>query len=323
MEDTHASIEALPSHQKKKQGTRITSPPEKTEAPENNTSPLLRELEEKIKIARLQKELSDLQREAAQTPTVVEEEEEEDEDATPEIDQKREAQKAPQRPSPLSSGQRKNSLCTSVLRAISIVAIAVLFYMLVSQYSLASAPVKARPIAITNYFPSTKCLELSVEDVKLLVGSLEWPHIEYSLREHIHTHSLDSVSAFRIGKQYCFIMLRAADNSTIEMFNPHITAISLKNTVSHSERTVNCPERVMHPVRSVRIAVDYLDSETLQPMRATFNGTQSYAMQAEFAYSQGKSICDNSDSGIETLLSIMNQDLSPTQIHNRISTMPA
>lgn len=200
--------------------------------------------------------------------------------------------------------------CKSFFRAFSLAVVAVCFYLLFLQYTaIPVEPVKARPIAITNYFPSTKCLELSAEDVKLLVTSLEWPHIEYSLREHIHSLSLDSVSAFRIGKQYCFIMLRAPGNTTIDMFNPRITAISPKDTVSLSERTVNCPERTMHPVRSVRIAVDYLDSATLQPMHAIFNGTQAYAMQAEFAYSHGKSICDNSDSGIETLLSIMNQGL--------------
>lgn len=200
--------------------------------------------------------------------------------------------------------------CKSFFRAFSLAVVAACFYLLFLQYTAISVePVKARPIAITNYFPSTKCLELSAEDVKLLVTSLEWPHIEYSLREHIHSLSLDSVSAFRIGKQYCFIMLRAPGNTTIDMFNPRITAISPKDTVSLSERTVNCPERTMHPVRSMRIAVDYLDSATLQPMHAIFNGTQAYAMQAEFAYSHGKSICDNSDSGIETLLSIMNQGL--------------
>ncbi len=158
-----------------------------------------------------------------------------------------------------------------------------------------------RLLPLTSHAPADKCVPRTPKQIKYFTATEEWNDIDHSLSYYMEHVNVNAISAFHIGRPYCYVRLRLHDNSTVGMFNVNITGYTPNNRVHYEQTSTVCQGERRFIERSVRIWVSYIDEYTRETVIRSYNGTESYALQQIVLYNEGYSICDGSDHGLSTL----------------------
>lgn len=175
-------------------------------------------------------------------------------------------------------------------------------------------------LPLYNDFPTAdrRCLPVTPSMYKHMKqsDSREWDQLTYSL-EHYMNNGFLAFSAFRLGKPYCYMLARDSNNQTIAMINPQIVGVNLDTSVMREERSLNCLDRSKHVTRYRDVWVRYQDPESdFDVIERKFSDRKdsddliSFIFQSEYNYLNGRSICDHTEKGADSLLEILREGRS-------------
>lgn len=209
---------------------------------------------------------------------------------------------APQKQSPRSSCSWGGFL---ILAAI--VAVMALVYVPGSFYRRTDGP-SYRLLPLTLDHPAKRCIEITKDALATMHASGKWEDISKSMESYLVDGQLDAISAFRVGVPYCYVMTRTSFNTTLHLLNPRIIGRSMES-VSRKESSTSCPSRSRWIERAYTVWVQYDGGSLDSAMERSFSGSTSYGVQAEIIFSAGKTICDNSDEGVDTLSHLIRKNM--------------
>jgi len=196
------------------------------------------------------------------------------------------------------------------------------------NYGDASGP-KYTEYPLYSDFPTAdrRCLPITPSLYHQLKYSemQDWDRLTFSLESYMKKGFL-AFSAFRVGKPYCYMLARDANNQTIAMVNPQVVGVNLDSSVMREERSLGCFDRSKHVTRYREVWVRYQDPkndfnviERKFSDRKNSDDLNSFIFQSEYNYLNGRSICDNSEKGADSLLEILREGrsvLRPATAHS-------
>lgn len=165
-----------------------------------------------------------------------------------------------------------------------------------------------RLLPLTLDHPAKRCIEISKDALSTMHATGQWEDMSKSMESYLVDGGLDAISAFRVGMPYCYVLTRTAANQTLHLVNPRVIGRSL-DSVSRKEVSTSCPDKPRWMERADVVWLRYDDATLDTKLERSFDGATSYGMQAEIIYSAGKTICDNSDEGVETLAALVRRGM--------------
>jgi peptide deformylase len=158
----------------------------------------------------------------------------------------------------------------------------------------------------TDVFPltteriTTTCTK--VEHFFNLDASPYWEKIFRSFSRHMNNEEkrLDGLNSFYIGENFCYLRIRMKDEYILEMFNPTIVSFSDASRLYY-EASINCQKMFDIPIRrplSINIKYQDISGTTMMAQLKDFDAAIASQLIAGL---QGKSICDGTDKGIDSM----------------------
>lgn len=190
-------------------------------------------------------------------------------------------------------------------------------------------PLPYQLLPIYTDFPTAdrRCLPVTFEMYRNLKDSKshEWDQMADSMQKH-SDRGYPAFSAFRVGKPYCYMTIKTADNQTIAMVNPEVVGVNLDSSVMREEKSINCLGKSKHVNRYRDVWVRYQDPssdfDVIERKISDKVGSDdvfSFIFQSEYNYLNGRSICDNTEKGAESLIEIMREGKTVIRPHHSAS----
>lgn len=153
--------------------------------------------------------------------------------------------------------------------------------------------------------PSEACLFINQDFYQ---SNRESADIVRSMEKHMNDYpDMIAISAFRIGRPYCVMMLRNINNQTEIFNNMRITRFDTQSSANVPHASFRCINEPKYIERSNEIWVVYQDPSSFHLIEAKFTGEIAHFVQAEYAYQNGFDVCDFSDKGVKTLRELLNK----------------
>lgn len=141
-----------------------------------------------------------------------------------------------------------------------------------------------------------------IEHFSNIKTSLYWTKLFKSFDTHMNNpeQQLNGLSSFYMGEAFCYLRVRSNDGIVMEMFNPKIIGHS-ENSKLYYEQSIQCQKLFEIPTRRPSsITVKYQDIYGVW-MISNLQNIDAAIVSQLIANLQGKSICDGTDKGIETM----------------------
>lgn len=142
-----------------------------------------------------------------------------------------------------------------------------------------------------------------VEHFLSINDSQYWQKLFNSLIFHMDGEAgFGGLNSYSVGEKYCYLRMKTADSIVVEMFNPVIISFSEASKVYY-ERNLYCQKRFVDiPIRRAQLVnIKYQDRDGNILVTQMKEADAALASQL-IANLQGKSICDGSDKGLDTLM---------------------
>lgn len=239
------------------------------------------------------------------------------------------------KPSPERKHAEKNHSTRLLVVLLSILVASMVFKyvggpeIVFSLWNSKPQPLPYQLLPIYTDFPTAdrRCLPVTFEMYRNLKDSKshEWDQMAYSMQKH-SDRGYPAFSAFRVGKPYCYMTIKTADNQTIAMVNPEVVGVNLDSSVMREEKSINCLGKSKHVNRYRDVWVRYQDPssdfDVIERKISDKVGSDdvfSFIFQSEYNYLNGRSICDNTEKGAESLIEIMREGKTVIRPHHSAS----
>ena len=192
-----------------------------------------------------------------------------------------------------------------------------LYTIVVGLFDRSPEPEPFVPLPLVDHHPAARCLRQSPDVLAQTVASSNWQAVRRSLERYVVDDRLDVLTAFHVNSPHCAAVLLLDNNDTLTLLEPRVVGYNERDVVYHAESSTRCPTKTFYPERSRQIWVRYRDERSIDPIYQEFVDREAMALQSAVAYLAGRTICDNSDSGLALLHELINEprELPAAQRH--------